>query len=361
MSKNRIDVLFLDDEENNLISFKSAFRRDYRVHVALTAREAREILDQTEIPIVISDQRMPDTTGVEFFQSIIDTYPDCIRILLTGYTDIKAVIDAINKGHVYRYLTKPWDEQEIRIAIENGFSYYNAKKELREKNRKLQKTNDELNRFVYSASHDLRAPLTSIMGVLNLARLEVGDFGDDPYLPLIDRSVKRLDEFIQNIIDYYQNIRSDTIRNEVDFNTVVKGIIEDLGMLSGKNIDFRVNISQPGSFLGDSFRIKTVLVNIISNAIKYQRPEADSQVVSIDIDVLADKAVIRISDNGIGIEAEYVDKIFDMFFRATQKNSGSGIGLFIVKEALDKMGGQIDVKSAVGEGTTFSIEIPNQV
>ncbi len=144
MAKDKINILYIDDEENNLTSFKATFRRDYRVFTALSAAEGRELLEQHTMNLIITDQRMPEETGVEFLSSILEQYPEPIRILLTGYTDIEAVIDGINKGQIYRYITKPWNEQELRMNIENAFEVFALRKENKELMDKLKKANEQL-------------------------------------------------------------------------------------------------------------------------------------------------------------------------------------------------------------------------
>lgn len=124
--KKKIRVLYLDDEENNLRSFKAAFRRDFQVYTAQNTEEAFAIVKEHQPHVVFSDQRMPVTTGVEFFNALRQVYPDSVRILITGYADMDNVIQAINKGNVYRYLTKPWSEDEIKIAILNGYDLFQA-------------------------------------------------------------------------------------------------------------------------------------------------------------------------------------------------------------------------------------------
>lgn len=129
----KINILYVDDEVNNLTAFKANFRRDYKVFTAENALDGRKIVEDNNIHIIISDQRMPHMTGVEFFASILHDHPEPIRILLTGYADIEAVIDAINRGQVYRYITKPWDENELRVTIDNAFEVFH----LREENKRL--------------------------------------------------------------------------------------------------------------------------------------------------------------------------------------------------------------------------------
>ncbi|MEB2777294.1 response regulator [Algoriphagus sp. D3-2-R+10] len=142
--QEKIKILYVDDEENNLQAFKATFRRDYQIFLAIDAPLAREILSKEDIDIIITDQRMPGETGVEFLESIIPTYPNPIRILLTGYTDIQAVIDAINKGQVYHYLTKPWEEDYLRTVIKNAYEIYQLRKENEILTKALIKANDQL-------------------------------------------------------------------------------------------------------------------------------------------------------------------------------------------------------------------------
>ncbi len=142
--EEKIKILYVDDEENNLQAFKATFRRDYKIFLANSAKGGIDILNNEEIEIVITDQRMPETTGVEFLETIIPTHPSPIRILLTGYTDIQAVIDAINKGQVYHYLTKPWEEDYLRTVIKNAFEIFTLRRENEQLTQALIKANEQL-------------------------------------------------------------------------------------------------------------------------------------------------------------------------------------------------------------------------
>lgn len=143
-SDKQINVLYVDDEVHNLNSFKAGFRRLFNVFTAESAEEGRKILESEDIQVIITDQRMPVMTGIEFLESIIPTFPDPIRILLTGYADINAVIDAINKGQVYRYIQKPWMEEDLRINIEKAFEIYLLRRENKELTEKLLIANEQL-------------------------------------------------------------------------------------------------------------------------------------------------------------------------------------------------------------------------
>jgi DNA-binding NtrC family response regulator len=137
-------VLYVDDEINNLNSFKAAFRRDFEIYTAQSAREGRKILDSCEIGVIITDQRMPGMTGIEFLESILAVFPDTIRILLTGFSDMNAVMDAINRGQVYKYLVKPWQNDELKLYIQNALEIYHLRRENKDLAHKLQLANKEL-------------------------------------------------------------------------------------------------------------------------------------------------------------------------------------------------------------------------
>ena len=136
----KIKVLYIDDEVINLQAFKATFRRQFDIYLAKSADEGMEVLKNNPIEVVIADQRMPNKTGVDFFESILDIHPNPIRILLTAYSDINAIIDAINKGQVYRYVTKPWSEYDLKLTIENAYQLYL----LKEQNNKLNLNNQIL-------------------------------------------------------------------------------------------------------------------------------------------------------------------------------------------------------------------------
>jgi response regulator RpfG family c-di-GMP phosphodiesterase len=125
----KIKILYVDDEVNNLNAFKASFRKLYDIHTATSAQEGKKILAEQHIEIIITDQRMPEITGVEFLESIINEYPDPMRILLTGYTDIQALVDAVNKGQIYRYMTKPWNEEELKMFVRQAYEVHELRRE----------------------------------------------------------------------------------------------------------------------------------------------------------------------------------------------------------------------------------------
>lgn len=144
METEKIKILYIDDEVNNLSAFKANFRKLYDIYTAESGNEGRKILESVDIEIIITDQRMPEMTGVEFLESIIKEFPNPIRILLTGYTDMQALIDAVNKGQIYRYLNKPWNEEELKMFINQAHELYTLRKENEDLTKELLKVNNQL-------------------------------------------------------------------------------------------------------------------------------------------------------------------------------------------------------------------------
>ncbi|MET1056354.1 MAG: response regulator [Pedobacter sp.] len=144
MSADKITILYVDDEENNLFSFKATFRIKYQVLVAISGEEALKILAAKKVHVIITDQRMPEMTGVDFLEKVLEKFPDPMRILLTGYADMNAVVDAVNKGKIFHYLAKPWNEEELDMTINRAYEKYLEKAELTDMNEKLVGSNDQL-------------------------------------------------------------------------------------------------------------------------------------------------------------------------------------------------------------------------
>lgn len=360
---NNAKILYIDDEEHNLQAFRATFRRKYEVHTAISAEAAENVLEQhSDIRVIVSDQRMPGVTGVEFFKSIKTTYPDAIRILLTGYTDIEALSDAINEGDIYRYVTKPWNELELNNCIINSLDRYNNRAELKQKVNELQKTNEELNRVIYSISHELRAPLASAMGIIQLARMEnIIDANSraDEYWKMLEECCNILDYNITNTLQYYKTRKYQIVQEKINFEELCSHIIA-LHKTAHNAHDVLITqaVSQHSDFYGDSFRIETILGNLVSNAIKYQDPQKKDKRIDVKIGVNEKEAILGVSDNGIGISEQNREKIFQQFFRGNFEK-GSGLGLFIVKEALDKINGKVVVHSEPDIGSNFTVTVPN--
>lgn len=356
----KVKLLYIDDEHHNLISFKAMFRHDYEVLIANSADEGLQALaDHPNIHVIFCDQRMPEKTGVQFFQEISERYPDPVRILITGFIDMESVIKAINEGHVYRYLTKPWREEDVRSAIEEGYKYYTTSSMLAMKIKELQETNAELDKFTYSVTHDIRGPVVSMLSALQLIN-GMDDISEIKELVgMMERSAEKVKELINNIHSYHHLKRGSLNIQEIQFHELLKGLIPLHQVDANINkVLITTHIVQEDAFSSDLTLLQLVFNNLLTNAIKYHRKEEMDRVVNVDIQVAEGAANIVVEDNGIGIDPLYTEKIFDMFFRATKQNIGSGFGLYNVKDALKKLNGTILVESIVEKGTKFIINIP---
>ncbi len=226
----------------------------------------------------------------------------------------------------------------------------------------LQKTNHELDHFVYSVSHDLRAPLSTILGLLNIVELERPDEFDHSYYKTIRDQVNRLDDFIRDILDHSFNARTNVGKEKIDFPSLIERVKQRVKPFTQQErIIVDLDATGINEFHSDKWRIEIILNNLYSNSIKYQDFKKDSCHIKIKISSEDNFVVINYSDNGIGIEPEHLDKIFDMFYRASNHSKGSGLGLYIAKEAVSKLGGKIKVTSIAKEGTTFEVRLPNQI
>jgi len=236
--------------------------------------------------------------------------------------------------------------------------HYHSQKSMAEKNDQLQKANAELDRFVYSASHDLRAPLSSLLGLIEVAKLDHA--GIDHYMDMMKTKIHDLEAFIKEIISYSRNARTDIKKQPINLKQIVDEVTEALAFSVG-NPNVRIENVVPDDMVvcTDILRLKIVLANLIDNSLKYRDEKKEKPFIRIEAGERDDVMVIVVIDNGLGIDHIYLDKIFQMFFRASEHSKGSGLGLYIVKEALNKINGSIQVESDPGAGTTFMVKIPS--
>jgi signal transduction histidine kinase len=223
---------------------------------------------------------------------------------------------------------------------------------------KLNKSVSELDRFVYSASHDLGAPLKSILGLLHVARKDPDKNQSEKYLQYIENSIYNLEDVIKSLISYSRNSRMEVKHEPINLQKLVDEVIGELAFLpSADRMDFRVNIQDGQMIHSDKQRLKVILHNLISNSVKYADFDKPCSFVEVLLEKVDNKPVIKIRDNGIGIEPERLDLVFEMFYRGTEKSKGSGLGLFIVKENVSTLEGEIQLASTPGQETTFTITL----
>ena len=233
---------------------------------------------------------------------------------------------------------------------------------LEARNKELKKTNEELDRFVYSTSHDLRAPLLSVLGLIDLS---VNMINNKPRvltnLEMMKGSVKRLDGVINEILSYSRNSRMELIPEVLPVKSIIEGVIDGIRfMKTAENIHFSVLINESVPFVSDKIRVTTLITNLVTNAVLYQNKGELQPFVKVTFDSNIKEGKLTVEDNGEGIPENRINKIFEMFFRNSENSVGSGLGLYICQEIVNKLGGAIKVQSVTGKGSVFTIHLPNR-
>lgn len=279
---------------------------------------------------------------LQFPNYISDPYPSILEEKIFAY--ILLLIGVVVCGAIITYFKG---------------SYEKAHQKLSERNAKLQKTNRELDNLIYSISHDLRAPIVSVMGLVSLHKDIAETDEAKKYIELEEKALNNLDKFIQDLLAYSRVNRVELQTEVIDLDDLLKEITQQYAFYHEKPIEMRIvsNLQEP--FFSDKTKLRIALQNLISNAVNYADFSKPNPYCHINVQKIADNVVIEIADNGIGIDEKHGDKIFDMFYRANVKIKGSGLGLYIVKEAVEKIQGSIEFQSFLHEGTTFRLILPN--
>lgn len=382
-------LLIVDDEDEILKSLYRQFRRDYQVYTARSAAEGFRLLMEKPIQVIISDQRMPEISGSEFLGKVKTEFPDAIRLLLTGYADIQAVIAAVNEGNIFRYITKPWDPVELSTVVRQAFERYqlmveNRKllvalqagnvlleervtertTELKEAMEKLQTLNTQKDQYMGMAAHDLRSPITVIQGFTDLLLHPKTPPADYPEIVRVIREtlhnmLKLLDDILD--ITAIESGKLALRSRRVRLRSYMEDILHLNGMLAErKNIrldeDFPPNLGE-GWF--DPLRIEQVFNNLLSNAFKFSHAGTTVTVSGRRVDGGIEFAV---TDQGQGIRRDELDRVFGEFqkmsTRPTAGEQSTGLGLSICKRIVELHGGTIYVDSEVGRGSRFAFTLP---
>ena len=271
--------------------------------------------------------------------------------------------DQVRKPNIEELELLDFSVDLSRLAIEKSKTQEakrNYEEMIIDQNDELIKINKELDSFVYKASHDLRAPLSSVLGLINLANKSCAPDSElCMLLGHMQKSVIRLDDYVKELIDHSRNLRVEKEMVVIDFDVMIRKTIEDLAYIEeAMRIEWQITIEARKVFRSDKTRLNIIINNLIANAIRYSANDG-KPFVRIHVVTDEDRAVLTIADNGIGIEGENLSKIFNMFYRASETTPGSGLGLYIVKETVEKLVGSIEVTSAPGKGTTFVVIVPN--
>jgi FixJ family two-component response regulator len=352
-------IMYVDDEEPNLVALRAIFRREYRIITATSAEEAKELLKhESNIKVIISDNRMQGTSGIQFFESILEEHPDPLRIILTGFADKDAMIDSINKAHVFRFLSKPWNEHDLRQTIQSAIEVYDARRELSKKQKEVANNLSRLNKFIHSASNEMRSTLVSMHGIVHLVINGEDLVKTEEYLPLLEKGIVQIDLQLRNIINHYNNNTQPVEAEEIDLEEMVHRSCKTLANLTDLTLlNLRVSSSGKIKLSNDVYKVQLVFVNLISYALNNKKDPADTLNVDVELSSTEDGSQIIFTDDGKSIETNLPENIFDALLSGKDKNS---ITLYLVKEAIHNLKGTLSIDSVINAGTSYTINIPNK-
>ncbi|HEY0744776.1 MAG TPA: ATP-binding protein [Chryseosolibacter sp.] len=366
--KSTLRILSLEDSEDDF-DFINVVLRKAGFDFTATRVDAKDTfiksLSECAPDVILSDHSLPGFDSTEALKIAKKKCPETPFILVTGAVSDEFAVNALKAG-ADDYLLKS-NLVRLPSVIEHALKHKESEQAKRKSDRELAKRNDELSKinreldtFVYSVSHNLRAPLMSVLGLVNLASDEKDISNIHQYHQLMRQSILKLDSTLQEILEYSRNAREEIKIERIHFENVIAENLKKMQFMPGfADIVTSVNVHSPVEFHCDSYRLSVIFNNFISNSVKYLDRTKPKSVIDISVEVTDERALIEFTDNGIGIDTSLQPRVFDMFFRATQVKEGAGLGLYIVKEAVEMLQGLITVKSEFGEGTTFTVSIPN--
>jgi len=373
-------ILYVDDDRENLTGFEISLSRSFGIVTAENSQVAHSILKSTDdVGVVLVDYKMPKEDGISFVDRIKDEFPDLIFIITSAWADMDVVIKAMNMNCFYGFIQKPWNYDELRITLKNALEHFETRcdnkrlnAELLQQNKALEvaiKREKEANRvknvFLQNISHEIRTPLNSIIGFSNLIKQNLpSDSKVAAYSDLVIQGGYELLKTIHNILESAIIFSNQVVVNSASFdiNSLLKRLVGEVGdRVAKKNLTLHCNGTDELLIINDELKVQYILRVLVDNAIKFTSKGSISISV-FDCSEISDDdeaVVIRVADTGMGIDKEYIDKIFQPFKQvddsSTRQFGGSGVGLFIAKSYAELLGGSIHVESEPNRGSVFSL------
>ncbi len=395
--ERRPTLLVIDDERDILDAVWRLFRKEYEVLRADSVDRARELLIEHDVEVVLADQRLPRHTGLEYLTELRQTHPDIVRVLFTGYTNIDDVIDAINEGHIYRYISKPWRPAELKLFIAQAFEYYRQRREreellsalsvansrLEQANADLTAANDRLEEtdrlrtvFMEVVSHELNTPIAIINGYTYLLKNELTNSLSavaQKAISRVEASAGRLKGISDNVFKVFnEDGEAATLRlRSTSPQTLAQSLhehVEPFLLRRDQRLVTQLEEGLPDLDV-DPEKLMDALVHLVMNAIKFSR---DGETISLSIRAHAERAgwvTLEVVDHGVGISSEDASHVFSAFFSSFNtghhssgdfefNKRGIGLGLSVAKRFVEMHCGTIAARSEPGEGSIFTIHLP---
>lgn len=362
-------ILCVDDEVDNVEALERLFRRKYNILKATSGDEALGVLTafRGDVALILTDQRMPGMTGSEFLERTLESHPETVRMLLTGYTDLESVISAVNKGQIFRYLTKPWDPVDLANTVDRAVERYEIGQELKRKNAELAVAYDELksldtakSNFMILVNHELKTPLTSILNFSALMGETKLDEEQRLFIDRIQRSGERLKTLIEDVLLIVKaetgQLKSDL--RETEFSSLKDQLNGDVLSLAAQKRQKIEEKAVPGRVKADLAQIRQVVNRLIHNAAKFGLEDSEILVESL---VTAGGHKISVTNKGQPISEKVIDKIFRPFFLdedIMNHSTGMGLGLTICQSLLQAHGSGLNIRNNP-DGVTVSFVLPS--
>jgi len=369
-------VLYVDDEPINLRVFEANFGQDFKTVTCLSGQEALDLIHAGthEVAVVVADQRMPKMTGVQLFEKVRDLLPDAQRLMITAYSDVTVMMDAVNRGQVARYVLKPWVRDELRLVLQDALRLYNLQSRLRHLQARMVQSAHLIAIGQVSAgiAHELMNPVTYVSQNLTSLRRDLTEVTAHiaPYLaevpnPRVSQTLEDLPHLLEDleagvkhIRQVALSIRSQARGVDVDESSDLKEVALFAGKLARPEMKERARLK----LSGPEVRVKMgpvalcqVLLNLIINAVQALNPAAVGGLIEVTWTETATGASCRVMDNGSGISPENLPKVFEPLFTTKPAGVGTGLGLAICRELMREAGGEIRIESQLGVGTTVEL------
>jgi len=353
------DILYVDDENSNLVVFDATFEDDFRIHTAHSAAEALEMIEDLPIPVVIADQRMPDMTGVEMFSLIRRKHPHIQRVILSGYAESDAIIDAINQGQIFQFVRKPWQRAELHSVILRAMEAHDMALQNTSLMERLLVT--EQCALLGKATAEIAHEMGNQLNLLPLVELIEDEYSHDSQLNCMAKMARESHERLKTLVNEIKGIiRQEGAEVSLQLISLADVIRELLSFLRFNrlipNASIVADLRCDPVILGNKLKLHQILLNLINNAIDAIQDRPDGRIV-VHLSIGLETIDLSIADNGTGIPFGIQTKVWEPFF-TTKGKRGNGLGLDLVKRLVESQHGRIHMLSEPGQGTQFTISFP---